>query len=165
VARGQAHIGNGVLDRSSKYRADDVENRVDLKDWQVYVGFRPLDDERVELLEQLHKGVAVCAPHILVGRKAAPRGLDGERQLAKASRQAVVAKALANEADGGEEVGVQRVANLKDGGDHVARTVLVCARARAGAVRRRMGWGDGGCAPHNAHAGGVPMPLTEVRAK
>ncbi len=109
-----------------------VEEVVGAVDEPVDAALDPVDDGRVELLEQQLPGIAVFAAHARVGRDAPPRRLQRECKLADAAREALSAEARGDEAAHGEHVLKERVLERDHRRHEVGRAVLVaCPRARA----------------------------------
>ena len=114
--------------RAHAYPAEDrCEEVVGAVDQLVDRPLRPVDDQRVELIQDQPERIARLAAHCGRGGDAAPLGLECADELAHTPRKAVVSKADGDEANNREEILVNPKVCVGDRGDDVAATVLVAS--------------------------------------
>ena len=91
---------------------------------------RPVDDLRVELLDDELKRIAVFAAHLFARGDATPFRLEGADKVADAAADSLRSEADSDEAEHAKHVLVDCCMQIRERGHNVGSTVLVAQRAR-----------------------------------
>ena len=106
----------------SKRRHEEV---VDAPQQLVDRPLRPVDDLRVELLDDEFKRIAVFAAHLFARGDATPFRLEGAYKVANAAADSLRSEADSNETEHSEHVFPKCIAQVENGGCNIGRAVLV----------------------------------------